>query len=208
MSDLTVPEGTPEAMELVSTGLPKRRDLVLNRPGNINYADARGSYPGCRYIEFSDYGTVTGLEPEDEAKFKMQTEAARQGNQALTAVEGLNLYLKHRANLLTIKLDTLSNGRIRMLYTNQLEDDELENFHETSRFIHQHMEEFKAKKAEQRQAAEAAEAARRKDLAELAELGKKERDGNFIKRARDAEEKVAKLEKENTRLRRKIGKED
>lgn len=36
------------------TTLPEERRFIINRPGNVNYADIRGSYPGCKVAVFAD----------------------------------------------------------------------------------------------------------------------------------------------------------
>lgn len=207
MSEMTVPQGAPESLEHVSTGIPKKRDLVLNRPGNINYAGDRGSFPGCRLIEFTGYGDVKGLEAADEAKFNEQRAAEGILGNKPTASTLVNLYFKHRGNMLTVNMTIDASGAVWVLVTNQLEGEELEAFHEVSNKTSQWMEEFRERRAAEKEKQEEALRKQEAERAELVELGRKEKAGNFIARARDAEEKLEKLSKENLRLRRKLEKE-
>lgn len=203
--ELTVPQGAPESLEHATTGIPKKRDLVLNRPGNINYAGERGSFPGCRLIEFTNYGEVKGLEDNDAAKFLQQR--AESGSPARASSSELaNLYFKHRGNMLTVNMSIDASGSVWVLATNQLEGDELEAFHEVANRTTQWMEEWREKKQAEKEKQE--EALRQNEIErnELIELGRKEKAGNFVKRARDAEDKVEQLSKDLLRLRRKVEK--
>ena len=48
---LSFPEVTGVLAPLETT-IPEVREWVLQRPGNINYADPRGAYPGCKLVHF------------------------------------------------------------------------------------------------------------------------------------------------------------
>ncbi len=197
----------PETIEHATTGIPKRRDLILNRPGNINYAGERGSFPGCRLVEFTSQGGVNGLEEADFNKFRAQLDAAKvDGLADISASTVANLYFQHRANLLIVQATVDAGGSFWVLYTNQLEGDEMEDFQEYSRFVSAHMEEFREKRAAKRAKEQEAEEAIKAEAAQLIELGKKEKAGGFVARARRAEDEVERLSKELLKLKAKLQK--
>jgi len=201
MNELTVPHEAPETMESPSTALPKKRDLVINRPGNINYAGERGHFPGCRLLEFTGYGEVKGLEAADAAKFEVQRAEAGLSDKQANASELVNLYFKHRGNMLTVAYDVDASGAVWVLATNQLEGDELEAFHHIAQMTTQWMDEWREKKEHEKERANEHARKNLHEQAELIPLGKKERDGNFVERARKAEDENEKLRKENAKLR-------
>lgn len=193
-----------DTFEHLTTQLPKQREMVINRPGNINYAGQRGHFPGCRIIQFAASGDVYGLEDADFKKYEEQRIADLQEP---SAADAMNLYFKHRGNLLVIEQFVDKAGTIYCLFTNTLEGEELEEFQEYSNIVSQKMEEFRQKREAKKQEQIDKQLAQEAEDRELLELGKKEKQGGFVARARKAEDEVARLTKENEKLRRKIGKE-
>jgi hypothetical protein len=197
-----VPVNNDPAMVVAAsphTLLPKKREVVMFRPGNINVAGDRGNYPGCRAICFGGGVDVKGLEKEDYDKFLLQMQEAgafRDGSPEFSA----NLYFKHRANMLTVSESADSNGQLHYLVTNQLEDVELEDFMDFSREWEAHSAE--RKEARQLRKREEAEAAQKKDaeIRALAEIGKKVRDHNMLEKFKQQEEELESLKKKLRKL--------
>jgi len=190
----------PEALEHVATAIPRQREMVLNRPGNINWAGERGAFPGCRLVEFTSDGAY-GLSDEDAT-----TLVAQSGSMRRDAASLANLYFKHRANLLVVNTWVDSGGSFWVLITNQMEGDELDDFQEYSRFVSEHMEEYRTKRDLRKRKVDEDKLAQEADDKALIELGKKEKAGNFVKRARDAEEEIERVKKENIKLKARLAK--
>lgn len=215
MSEATIDGVIPETTELLATRIPRKRELVLKRPGNINFVGDKGSFPGARLISFESTSTsegkpvhAFGLEEEDLLKFRDQVEDERKvtevGPADFRPEELVNLYFKHRANLLVLHVEhTLSS--VRVLFTNQLEDDEIDEFQEASKFLEDHMQAYREKKAAKQREAATAKAEAEAELKELAELGRKEREFNFIAQVRELKEELEKVRKELNRAKKKLG---
>jgi len=132
---------TEEAASETTTSIPESRRFILNRPGNINFADTRGSYPGCKLAVFAN-------------------------------AEEVNEFFTAHANLL-VTFIAPGTSSIAVLYTNQLDGDDLKEFQDFSREWVLHKRERDAKRAD-----EDREAAKRQQEAEaetrrLLALGKK-----------------------------------
>jgi hypothetical protein len=216
MSESTTEIVPVEPAELIATKIPRQREFVLKRPGNINYTGEKGSYPGCRLVQCGGASImrggsiwVYGLEEEDLLRFTEQLEKEREeadkARGEFRAIELVNLYFKHRANLLTLEVESGHGDSIYVMFTNQIEDDEADEFLEASRFLEDHMQAFREKKAAKKHEADEAKAKAETELKELAELGRKEKAGGFVKRARAAEEEVERLTKELNRLKKRLG---
>lgn len=111
--------------------IPEKREFVIDRPGFINYAEARGNYSGC-FLR-----TFTGMSGNGV------------DNQSQSATEELNEFFRQRANLLVVGI-WRSGSVIDVLYTNTLEGEELEEFNEYSRSISIHMAEWRKERAERK----------------------------------------------------------
>lgn len=202
MSDETNPkplhpmnDGDPATQYQPMTTIPVKRELAIKRPGNINYAANGGSYPGSRVLTFYDGGKVDGLEAADRQALRKQAEEdGMTGDNSAAAY--CNLYFKHRANLLTVAVIP-DCGALIVLYTNHLEDEELEYFQRHADEVAKVMAKWEEDKAA-RLEAERLEADRKaKENEVLIELGRKVRDHNLIQKARD-------LEKENEQLKKRL----
>lgn len=196
-------------VDALSTTLPKKRDVIINRPGNINIAGDRGHYPGCRVAVFSDDG-VYGLEDADRERLYKQIAEASEPSEPWTAAKTLNLYFKHRANLLTVALFGTGGGDITVVFTNQLEDEELEEFQEFTQEWGAKQREREAKRAEEAQKKKDEEKARNEEMNALITLGKKARDHNLVEKLRELDEEVKRLRAELSRYKkddRKKGKD-
>lgn len=215
MSEATIDGTAPETAELLATRIPRKRELVLKRPGNINFVGDKGSFPGARLVLFGgalqDAGglllEVAGLEEEDYDNFVVQVEdelKSLERRKTLRPTELVNLYFKHRANLLVLDIESLPSA-VRVLFTNQLEDDEVDEFQEASKFLEDHMQAFREKKEAKRREAAEAKAKADAELKELAELGRKEREFNFIGQVRELKEELEKARKELNRAKKKLG---
>lgn len=189
----------PAATYNPSTRLSKKRDFIIERPGNVNYAAPGGSFPGSRIVVFCSNGEVQGLEPDDHAKFLSQVQEENEKGLPLNAASCSNLYFKHRANLLTVAA-VPDGGDILVMFTNHLEGKKLAYFQKYSSLMAETMEKFEAEEEEReaKEAETAKAAAKEKDL--LAELGKKCRDHNLLGKLKDIGEENEKLKKENKKL--------
>lgn len=193
----------PSTLEHVatSTTLPRKRELAINRPGNINWAGEKGAYPGCRLIEVHGEG-IEGLEQADQDNFTKQVED--DGGFAKHDVASLaNLFFKHRANLLSINTCIDAAGSFWVLYTNQLEGDELEDFQEYSSFVSAHMEEYREKRAAARAKEDEARVAQGKTLEDLAILGRQAQVGDWKKKIENLTDEVERQRKAINKLERK-----
>lgn len=180
----------------LSTTLPKKRDVIINRPGNINYAGDRGHFPGCRIVLFGNDG-VYGLEAADSEKFYSQVGAESTPGEPWNPAKAVNTYFKYRANLLTVAVSAGADG-IVVVFTNQLEDEELDEFQEFTREWGNKQREREAKRAEEAQKKRDEEKARNEEMNALVALGKKARDHNLV-------DKLRELDEENKRLRAELG---
>jgi hypothetical protein len=184
-----------------STRLPKKRDMVVQRPGNINYAAPGGSFPGSRIVEFTPFD-VFGLEEEDYNKLHEQVGQDENGpSKPLRAVEWLNLYFKHRANLLTTNVQVSSDGNsIFVIFTNHLEGGKLEYFQKYQSVVADTMQKWEDEQAAKAEEEAKTAEARRKETESLIELGKKARDHNLITKLKELADEVDELRKKNAKL--------
>lgn len=150
---------TEEDVTLTTT-IPEQREWVLDRPGNINFADPRGSYPGCRLMSFAT---------EQEA----------------------NEFFTNKAGLLVVDVQIGGSGRIFMMVSKQMDDDELEEFQEYGSTVQLHMRQWReardAKKAADKEAEQKAEAD----------------EAAFLKEAKQAMKEIADLRKAHEELKAK-----
>lgn len=198
MSDDVKPEteakvGDPAVLYNPSTRLPAKRELKVERPGNVNYAAPGGSYPGSRVVTFHA-ARAEGLEDEDAKRFLAQL----QEEPPASAADALNLYFKHRANLLTVAVMTGHDGSLTVIFTNHLEGERLEWFHRYQQEVARTMEKWEAEQEKKREEAEAKAKAKAEEEATLLALGKKARDHNLIERLRELDEENKKLRKQLT----------
>jgi hypothetical protein len=181
--------GDPAVLTAVETTIPKDREFVLKRPGNINWASERGSFAGSRAIVFTRVGAL-GLESDDAEKFTVQmSETVGAGSPAANA----NLYFKHRANLLVVNYHVDVQGDIHCLITNHLENDELEEFQEYQNAMAVHMREWHQKREDAKRKREEAEEKEAKEHDDLLLMGKKAVEHNLFSKLRELEEKVKEL---------------
>ena len=153
--------------------LPEKRNFIEKRPGNINYADERGSYPGCHLKFFPDSA-------------------------------GVNAFFAENANLLVVKLDATSDG-LFVLYTNQLDSEDLEEFNEFSRAWMNHKQERDAAKAKTQAEKERSQKAAEDDVKALIELGKKCRDNHGKQTKQSTKTKVLDVEEAKALLGEALG---
>lgn len=146
--------------ETLTTTIPEQREWTLKRPGNINFADARGAYPGCKLVDFAT---------TDEA----------------------NEFFKDRAGLLVVDYQVGNSGRVFMLISKQMDEQEMEEFNEYQSIVGAKMREWNERRdAEKKSAAEAA--AKEKADREL-----------FLKEAKQAVKEIADLRKAHEELKAK-----
>lgn len=190
-----------------STRIPKRREFVLERPGNINFALPGGSYPGSRLVVFTDYD-VLGLELEDYNKMREQVQTefgGTLGNSTLdcTPADLLNLYFKNRANLLTVMVAPNFDGSLTVVFTNHLEGKKLEQFQRYQHVVAEQMkkaeEEDEAREAKANEAA-IAEAERQK---KLVALGEKVEKLDLINKLRKLDDEMTELRVAHNKLKKK-----
>lgn len=160
----------------LSVQIPKDRRLMIHAPGWMNVAKDGGGYPGCRLVSITTAlgldGTrrlvVDGLEPDDGAKFLEEMAEERVDS----PIEAVNLYYKHRANLLTVMVQPFVNG-VLIAHTNNLEGSRLDYFREASRRVAREMETWEQEEQAKQQKEFEEQEARTKELNRLAELGAK-----------------------------------
>lgn len=189
----------PAATYNPSTRLSKKRDFIIERPGNINYAAPGGSYPGSRVVVFGQ-GYVEGLDDADRVKLSEQRKEVGRDEMQETAADLCNLYFMHRANLLTTAVIPGFDGSLTVLFTNHLEGKKLAYFQKYSSLMAETMEKFEAEE-EVRIAKEADMVkASNAERDAMIELGKKCKDHNLLGKLKELGEEVEKLKKENNKL--------
>lgn len=157
-----------------------RKTLYDRRPGHINLASDRANFAGCRYITFSEWGP-SGLEEADAKQFAAEVDALS-NDREYTREDYINLYFSHRANLLVLEMHTIDD-EVGMLITNQLDDEDMEEFQEVQQRVNLEMREWREKRAERAKADE--ELAR--ENKRLIEVGKRAETYNWAERLRKLE---------------------
>lgn len=188
MTDTIV--GPEEVAKIPTTALPARRDLILKRPGNINYAAENGSFAGCRVVTFGGERQWSGMEADDDEAFKRQGGGA----DGMSPVDQLNLYFKHRANLTVVAIiPTMTN--VTCIFTNFMEGEELEDFQMVTEKIQGEMDKLKAEREEKKAKDAEAKQAKEKEDKALIELGRKAKEHNLVEKLRDMTEKYEEVKK-------------
>lgn len=183
-----------------STRIPKRREFKVERPGNVNYAAPGGSYPGSRVVVFTRT-MAEGLEADDEERFAQQMHE----EPPQSAADAMNLYFKHRANLLTVSVqggtDQHGNITLVVVFTNHLEGERLEHFQKYQEVVAQTMQKWEEEQEAKREAEEKKAKAKADEERALLDLGRKARDHNLL-------EKLRELDEENKKLKKQLKKEE
>lgn len=178
------------AEAIATTSIPRGRGYAIKRPGNIAWAAENGNYPGCRLIRV----TPTGVWGVDAAADLAVRTAVGCGD-GLEPVPYVNEFFRQHGGLLVVNMQVDEMG-ITLLYTNQLEGEELEEFQEASSALAEHMEKWRAKREEEKAAALALKAQHEAEYDALVALGKKVRAHNILSRFKELEAELAQVKAE------------
>ena len=196
------PTNPSDMLSTATTAIPKEREFVIKRPGNINIAGERGNYPGCRVIGFGPSATE-GLEEADAKAFEEQLrEFYKASARPITAPDAANLYFKHRANMLVVNQSVDVNGTIWCWVTNQLEDEALEDFLEFSKDWEDYSSKRRTEREEARKEANKAKEEAAKEEKALAALGRKARDHNLLGKLEELTAQLEETRKELNKLKK------
>lgn len=186
-------EETPpvvEPIEVVATTLPVRRPYVMNRPGHIAIASPNGNFPGCKLLHVTAQvnNWDDGIDPTIDAKIR-EALGVEEG-EGVNPVAYVNEFFRQQGGLLVVDLHVHPNGAVSVLYTNQLEGEELEEFQEFSHTVSAHMQEWRRKRDEAKAEEEQKKLRAMDDARELIEMGKKAKEHNLFAKLRDLEAKL------------------
>lgn len=186
-------EETPpvvEPIEVAATTLPTRRAYVMNRPGHIAIAGPNGNFPGCKllHVTVGVNKWDDGIDPTIDAKIREALGAGEEDT--INPVAYVNEFFRQQGGLLVVDLHVHQDGAVSVLYTNQLEGEELEEFQEFSHTVSAHMQEWRRKRDEAKAEEEQKKLRVEADARELLELGKKAKEHNLFGKLRDLEAKL------------------
>ena len=181
--------GPEELSTPPQTSLARDRELVLKRPGNINYAAEHGSFAGSRLVTFGGLQT-SGLETDDAVAFAQQVKDAG----VTTAAEAMNLYFKHRSNL-TVVAVIPDSDLIHCIFTNFMEGEELDDFKFVTEKIQSEMDKLREERNKKKDEAAKAKQEKEQDDKALIELGRKAREHKLVEKLRDMTEKYEEVRK-------------
>jgi hypothetical protein len=167
----------PDALKVV---IPRDRRMMIDAPGWLNLAKDGGGYPGCRVVSITTASTVDGkkslildgFEPDDAKLFIEQLAEESKEYKSITPFDAVNLYYKHRANMLTVAILPTTAGVV-LVHTNNLEGERLEFFREHSRRIAAEMDKWDRDRQERLAEEMLEQEKQQKEAARLIELGKK-----------------------------------
>lgn len=113
--------------------LPKKRRLVVDYPGQINFSPQVGQVQGCRIVHFEPDGVTRGLTDDEYDRFSDQLDEDYPVESELTAAESVNCFFRHRANLFVVKMWPVEDSLV-VVYSTALDGKDLEDFHEAGAY--------------------------------------------------------------------------
>lgn len=179
--------------EAIATTLPVNRNFAIKRPGHIAWAAENGNYPGCRLlvaqVDANGGLLVDGASDEESQRiFDSNTTID-------SPADYINEFFRQHGGLLVVHM-SVGPRSVAVLFTNQLEGEELEEFNEFSATISLHMQEWRKKRDEEKEAQRMKELEVQQEAKEILELGKKAKEHNLFNKLRELEKLVARYETE------------